>query len=76
MTTSEALVEFLRTKIKNLDPSLPLARQLNSLELYSLVDDVEKTFGISFFSIELNDENLKTVDSWAALIDRKRREAT
>ena len=69
MTTSEALLSLLQTKVTGLDASRPLTEQLNSLEIFSLVDAVEKEFKVSFMSIELNDENLRSVDTWAKLIE-------
>ena len=73
MTTKEQLTQFLTQKIPGFDPSQNLNQQLNSLELFSLVGEVEKTFAVSFYSLELTEENLRSVETWAQLIEKKKR---
>ncbi|MGE0763341.1 MAG: hypothetical protein AB7N80_08685 [Bdellovibrionales bacterium] len=72
MTTKDELSRLLGSKVAGFDATQPLSQQLNSLELFSIVGEVEKFFKVSFFSLELTTENLSTVDSWARLIDKKR----
>ena len=55
----------------------PLAAGLlDSLEIEQLVAYVEEEFGVAFSDEELVTENFTHVEALAALVDRKRREAS
>lgn len=65
------VVKILRTSVPGFREDLPIPKQVDSLTLIQLVDDLERAFSVEIASMELVPANLESVDSILALLMRK-----
>ena len=72
MTTQEVLITILKEHVRGFDPERNLADQVDSLSLFSLIPIIEKKFSVTFFSVELDRNQIASVEKLAALIDKKK----
>lgn len=76
MSSSEeikaALIQLFAREVIGFDPDRPIAQQLDSLALFTVVPLIEKEFSVSFYSVELSPTVLHDIESLVAAIqDRK-----
>jgi acyl carrier protein len=70
-TTENKLLEIIKKVVPNYDPSESLKTQISSLELFSLIPKIEKTFQIEIFSIEIGDAHFESVPALTHFINSK-----
>jgi acyl carrier protein len=71
-STQEELIAILTEQVRGFDPGRSLADQVDSLSLFSLIPIIEKKFSVTFFSVELDRNQIASVEKLAALIDKKK----
>jgi hypothetical protein len=71
LNNKEKLISIFSNRVTDFEPHVPLMDQLNSLEIFSLVSEIEKSFSVHFYPIEINENSFFNIDSLHSAIEKK-----